>query len=366
MRLHLDAPNLGWKESRALKACIDSGYVSTAGPFVPQFEKEFAGYVGTFRAVSTQSGTAAIHLVLHEMGIGEGDEVIVPVTTFIASVNPVIYLKATPVFVDIDPYSWCADLDQIRNAITRRTRAILPVHLYGNPCHMDELMRISREYGIPVVEDATESLGATFDGRHTGSFGSFGCFSFNGNKVITTGGGGMIVTDNHDAANHMKFLANQARVESKGYFHSEIGFNYRMTNLEAALGIAQMSRLSEFLAKKRLFRSIYEDVFKRSSKIELQQSHELASSSWWLTAIAVQEDNIDIDTLKKHLSSMGVPTRRLFCPVVDMPPYRSFSQHDYPVARDMYSRCLCLPSSTVNDPTEVRAAAQVLLEIIES
>lgn len=366
MSLHLDAPNLGEKESAALKECIDSGYVSTVGPFVPHFEKEFARYVGTFRAVSTQSGTAAIHLALYEMGIGEGDEIIVPVTTFIATVNPLMYLKATPVFVDIDPYSWDIDPDQVRKAITKKTRAILPVHLFGNPCHMDELIRVSKEYGIPIVEDATESLGATFDGRHTGSFGSYGCFSFNGNKIITTGGGGMVVTDNQEAADHMKFLANQARVEGKGYYHTEIGFNYRMTNLEAALGLAQMSRLPDFLKKKRLLRSIYAEVFNRSSAIKLQEPHELASSSWWLTGIAVHKDNVDIDGFRKSLSSIDIPTRRMFCPIVDLPPYRSFCKQDYPVARDMYSRCLCLPSSTLNDPAEVEAAARRVLEIIES
>lgn len=366
MNLKLDAPNLGEIEQEALKACLDSGFVSTVGPFVREFEEVFAQFVGTNCAVSSQSGTAAIHLALYELGIGPGDEVIVPVTTFVATVNPILYVNATPVFVDVDSRTWNIDPEEVRDAITSRTKAIIPVHLYGNPCDMEVLMQISREFGIPVIEDATESLGATFDSRQTGSFGHFGCFSFNGNKVITTGGGGMIVTNSEKAADHVKFLANQARDERRGYYHPEIGFNYRMTNLEASLGLAQFSRLSTFIQKKRLFRSIYEDAFKASKAISLQEEHACSKSSWWLSCISVDLDNLDLDELRKNIASLGIPTRRLFCPVTDFPPYRPFKTRDFPVANMLYQRCLCLPSSTLNKPAEVEKAAQKILQLLES
>ncbi len=256
MNIELDAPNLGEKEKEYLMKCIDSSYVSTYGSFVPEFEEKFAKYLRAKRAVSTQSGTAAIHIALYELGIGSGDEVVVPVLTFVATVNPVMYVGATPVFVDVDPETWNIDPEEIKKVITPRVKAVIPVHLYGNPANMEEIMYISEKYGIPVIEDATESLGAKFRGKFTGTFGKFGCFSFNGSKIITTGGGGMVVTNDEKAADHIKFLINQARDPSKGYYHPEIGFNYRMTNLETSLGLAQFERLDEFLRKKRKFHDI--------------------------------------------------------------------------------------------------------------
>jgi len=209
LKIELDAPNVGELEKRYLERCINAGFVSTYGPFVPEFEEKFAKYLGAKKAVSTQSGTSALRVSLYELGIKPGDEVIVPVLTFVATVNPVMYLGATPVFVDVDPNTWNIDPAEVRKVITPKTKAIIPVHLYGNPCEMDELVYISEKYGIPIVEDATESLGATFNGKYTGTFGKFGCFRFNGNKIITTGGG-MVVTDDEEAK-YIKFLVNQAK-----------------------------------------------------------------------------------------------------------------------------------------------------------
>ena len=253
MNIYLDDPNIGDLEKEYMARALESGFVSTVGPFVPEFEEGFAEYIQSAGGVSTQSGTAALHMALHELGIGEGDEVIVPVLTFVATVNPVLYVGATPVFVDVDRETWNVDPAEIKKSISERTKAIIPVHLYGNPCDMEAIMRIAKRHGLYVIEDATESLGATYHGKYMGTFGDFGCFSFNGNKIITTGGGGMIVGDDAEGLAHIRYLINQAKDASREDYHEEVGFNYRMTNIEAALGMAQLQRLDNFLGKKGYF-----------------------------------------------------------------------------------------------------------------
>lgn len=364
MEIMLDAPNLGELEKKYLCDCIDSTYVSTVGPFVPEFEHKFAQYMNSAHAVSTQSGTAAIHLSLHELGVGPGDEIIVPVITFIATVNPIVYMGATPVFVDIDPQTWNMDPEQVEKAITPKTKAIMPVHLYGNPCEMNALMDISNRYGIPLIEDATESLGATFNGKMTGTFGIMNSFSFNGNKIITTAGGGMLVTDNKEKAEHLKFLVNQARDVSKGYFHPEVGFNYRMTNLEASLGLAQLERLPAFLKKKKDFSKIYSEVFDDNSMIAMQKEYLGASSSWWLSSVIIDHPSKNIPEIQKELKKKGIPTRRVFCPITDFPPYEQYKTQDYPVAQRIYEKGLNLPSSTLNSEQNVECTAKTFLEMM--
>lgn len=189
-KVYLDDPNLGNLEKKYLTKAIDTNFVSIVGPFVPKFEEKFARYIGAKKAVSTQSGTAALHIALYELGIGEGDEVIVPALTFIATINPILYVGATPVIVDVSPKTWNIEAEEIEKVITKKTKALIPVHLYGNPCNLDEIIEIAKEHNLFVIEDATESLGASYKGRQTGTFGDFGCFSFNGNKLITTGGRG--------------------------------------------------------------------------------------------------------------------------------------------------------------------------------
>lgn len=363
MQIQLDAPNIGELEKQYLNRCIDSTFVSTFGPFIGEFEDKFSQYVGTKRAISTQSGTAAIHLALHELGIGPGDEVIVPVITFIASVNPITYVGATPVFVDIDPSSWNMDPEKVEKAITKNTKAILPVHIYGNPCDMAAITEISQRHGIPIIEDATESLGASYHGKMTGTFGSMACFSFNGNKVITTGGGGMITTDDEKLAEHMKFLVNQARDESKGYYHPEIGFNYRMTNLEASLGLAQFERLPEFLQKKKRYSEIYREILTGVKEIEFQEEYPDSISSWWLSSIKINHPTKDIPQIQKELKEKAIPTRRIFVPITEFPPYEKYKKEEYPNSYELYEKGLNLPSSTLNSEEQVEFVARTVLEV---
>lgn len=363
-KLFLDAPNLGELEKKYLVKAIGSGYVSTIGPYVSEFENRFAGYVATKRAVSLQSGTSAIHMSLHELGIGKGDEVIVPALTFVATVNPVIYVGAKPVFVDVDIKTWNIDSKKIENKITKKTKAIIPVHLYGNPCNMDEIMTVAKRHHLFVIEDATESLGAKYKGKHTGTFGDFGCFSFNGNKIITTGGGGMVVSRDRNKIEHIRFLINQARDGSREYYHTEVGFNSRMTNIEAALGLAQMERLEGFLKSKRRCNNIYREELKKVGFIRFQEEYDNAASSWWLTCVVFEKD-IDSGILEKALNDNGIPVRRVFMPIVDFPPYKSYKREGYRNSYQIYERGLCLPSSTLNSEDDVYYVCRTIKKLID-
>jgi len=362
LHIELDAPNLGEIEKEYLSKVIDSGFVSTFGPFVSEFEEKFAGYLNATRAVSTQSGTAALHMALYEMGIGKGDEVIVPALTFVATVTPVMYVHARPVFADVEKDTWNIDPKEIEQCVSSRTRAIIPVHLYGNPCNMDAIMKIAGKYKLVVIEDATESLGAIYKGRYTGTIGDLGCFSFNGNKTITTGGGGMIIGSNEGSLEHIKFLVNQARDESKGYYHPEIGFNYRMTNLEAALGMAQMERLDIFSDKKRRFSEIYREELSNIPDVSFQGQYEGAASSWWLTCVTFGEKT-DLPSLQKALREKGVPTRRVFMPVIEFPPFAADSSA-FGNSREIYERGLCLPSSTLNSEEDIYYVCTTIKELV--
>jgi len=362
-RIELDAPNVGKLEKEYLNNCVDSTFISTFGPFVSEFEKKFARYIGSKGSVAVQSGTAALHMALYELGIREGDEVIVPALTFIATINPILYVGAKPVIVDVDSETWNIDPEEVKKAITENTKAIIPVHLYGNPCDMDEIMKIAKKYNLYVIEDATESLGATYKGIQTGTLGDFGCFSFNGNKLITTGGGGMIVTDDEKRAEHIKFLVNQARDNSKGYYHPEMGFNYRMTNIEAVLGLAQLERIDKFLEKKRNFRKIYQKVLDELPYIRFQQEYDNASGSWWFTCVKIDKNNIDIDKLRLKLKEEGIPSRRIFMPASEMPYLRKFSKSCLNTYK-IYNQGICLPSSTLNEEEDIRKVALIIKELL--
>lgn len=362
-KIELDAPNVGILEKRYIAKAIDEGYVSTIGPFVKKFEERFAKYIGVKKAVSTQNGTSAIHISLYEFGIGKADEVIVPALTFVASVNPILYVGAKPVFVDVDKITWTIDPGEIKKCITKRTKAILPVHFYGNPCNMDEIMFIAKKYNLKVIEDATESLGACYRGKHVGTFGDLGCFSFNGNKIITTGGGGMVVGNDQERLNHIKFLVNQGRDCARGYYHPEVGFNYRMTNLEAAMGLAQLNRLDEFLIQKRKFHKIYKEQLNDIKVIRFQEEYTAAESSYWMNCIILNKD-IKIPSLIEKLKKKGIVTRRVFEPVTEFPPYKKFKKNDYKNSYLIYDKGLCLPSSTLNSKEDIHYVCKVLRKLL--
>lgn len=355
-RIELDAPQLGEREKQWLGRAIDEGYVSTWGPLVGRFETRIKEFLSAPYAVAIQSGTAALHMILYALGIGKGDEVLVPSLTFVASANPVCYVGAKPVFVDVDAQSWTLSPAAVRAAITDKTRAIIAVHLYGNPCAMKELQEIARERGLYLIEDATESLGARYDGHHTGTIGHVGYFSFNGNKAITTGGGGIIVSPDEALVERVRFLVNQARHPEKGFEHTEIGFNYRMTNLEAALGLAQIEQLDDFMRVKEALAQLYREVLPSKNYI-FQESPEGSQHSHWMNVVACASPS-QRDSLAVRLKEKNFPTRPVFKPLHQFAFFKA--EGAFPVSEDLFARGLCLPSSTLNEDllTEIRTICE--------
>lgn len=361
--IFLDAPNIGDLEKEYVVSAIDSGYVSSIGKYVDQFETSFSKYLGAKKSVSTQSGTAALHASLYSLGIQENDEVIVPAMTFIATVNPIIYLKAKPIFVDIDKNTWNIDAKKIEEKITKKTKAIIPVHLYGNPCDMDEIKKVSGKFNIKVIEDATESLGASYKRKYTGTIGDLGCFSFNGNKIITTGGGGMVSGNNKRLLTKIKSLVNQSKSLRDNLYHTDVGFNYRMTNIESALGLAQMEKLDYFLLKKREFNKIYQNELVGIKSIKFQESYFNSISSYWLNAITI--DDIDIIKFQQYLSSFNIPTRRFFYPITEFPPYKKFKTKDLKNSYEIYKKGICLPSSTLNSYENIYYVCNIIKKFFD-
>ena len=363
IKIPLDAPNIGELEKEYTMRALESGFVSSAGPLVGEFEERFAAYVGVQYAVATVNGTSALHLALRLLGIGPGDEVIVPALTFIATVNPVVYVGATPVVVDVTHDTWTIDPVQIEEAITGRTKAIIPVHLYGSPANMEAIMDIAERYKLYIIEDATESLGATYQGRYAGTFGHVNIFSFNGNKVITTGGGGMLVTDDRVLAERARLLVNQGRDPGqREYAHREIGYNYRLTNLQAALGLAQLERLPEFLSIKKRNAQIYQQELDKIPGITWQKELSEAESNWWLFSILVDQEKFGEDNLSvmARLTSQGIQVRPLFKPIPQQPCYNTYNFEKCPVADDIYNKGINLPSASFLTEKDVREVCMAL------
>lgn len=352
----LATPNLGEAERRAVLSALDSGFVSSVGPEVTQFETELAALVGARHAVSTASGTAALHVALQLAGVGRGDEVFVSDFTFIGSANPVAYLGAEVVLVDSDPESWNMDPDLVEAELERRARAGEPmpraielVHVLGQPADGHRIVEIADRHGVAVVEDAAESLGASWvddQGRRTatGTLGRLGAFSFNGNKIVTSGGGGMIVTDDEDLARRAKHLTTQAKVPDVGYLHDEVGYNYRLTNLAAALGLAQLRRLDEFVAAKQHIAARYGAAFE---DLPLTAAPTVAGtdSTYWLYSV-LTEDRAARDGLLDHLAQHGVGARSLWRPLHQQPPFADARTLGGQVASSLFDRGVSLPCST--------------------
>lgn len=356
----LATPNVGEAERLAVLAALDSGFVSSVGPEVSQFEQEFAELVGARHAVATASGTAALHVALRLAGVGPGDEVFVSDFTFIGSANPVAYLGAEVVLVDSETTSWNMDPDLLEQELDRRAhageampRAIELVHVLGQPAEGHRIAEIARRHGVVLIEDAAESLGAGWvddDGLvvSTGTLGALGAYSFNGNKIVTAGGGGMIVTDDDEAARRARHLTTQAKVPDVGYLHDEVGYNYRLTNLAAALGLAQLRRLDEFVAAKRDIAARYDAAF---ADLPLTMGPRVAGtvSTYWLYSV-LAEDQHSRDALLEHLAREGVGARALWRPLHQQPPFSGAATLGGAVATGLFDRGLSLPCSTDLSP----------------
>jgi dTDP-4-amino-4,6-dideoxygalactose transaminase len=368
----LAVPNIGELERRYVMEVVESGFVSSVGPFVGRFEAAFATRVGAKHAIACVTGTAAIHIGLLVLGVGRGDEVFCSDFTFVGSVNPIAYTGAAPVFVDAEPGTWNMDPVLLAGELDRRAAAGEPlpkvveiVHVLGQPADMEPLMDACERHGVTVLEDAAESLGAgwtggRYAGRHTGTVGRIGCFSFNGNKIATAGGGGMIVTDDDDLAAHARHLTTQAKVPDVGYLHDEVGYNYRLTNVAAGIGLAQLERLDEFVAAKHRIAKRYDDAF-ADLPLELPPRLTGYDPTYWLYSVMVSEaDGRGRDDILEHLVARGIQARALWRPLHAQPPFAAAPVVGGPVGDRLFARGLSLPCATeLGDADQDRVIAAV-------
>jgi perosamine synthetase len=356
-------PDLRGNEWAYIKECLDTNWVSSVGPFVDRFERSVATYVGAQYGVATVTGTAALHIALLVVGVQPDDEVLVSTLTFIAPANAIRYCGAWPVFIDAEPHHWQMDPEQVADFLgreccwvngalhnkttRRRVRAILPVHILGHPVDMDPILHLARTYNLTVIEDATESLGAQYKGGMVGHLSDIGCFSFNGNKTITTGSGGMLVTDNADWACKAKYLTTQAKDNAVEYIHYEVGYNYRLTNLQAAMGCAQMERLEAHIAAKRCIATTYTAALRQVPGLTPLPEAPWAFSTFWLYTVLVDQERYGLDrqSLMRHLAEDGMQTRPLWQPLHRSPAHHSNVPRLCPIAERLQRTALSLPCS---------------------
>ncbi len=359
----LAAPEIRGNEWEYVKECLDTGWVSSIGSYVERFERMVADQAGTRFAVATVSGTSALHVSLLVAGVRPEDEVLVSTLTFIAPVNAIRYAGAWPIFIDAEPTYWQMDPDRVRDFIEqecewnnkelrnrhtgRRVSAIVPVHILGHPVDIDPILAIARKYDLKVVEDSTEALGSTYRGKSPGSFGDIGCFSFNGNKIITTGGGGMIVTDREDWARKAKYLTTQAKDDPIEYVHGEVGFNYRLPNVLAAIGCAQMEQLAGYVAKKRSIAARYQQGLAGIPGLTQMGNASWAESTYWLYTILIDPMKFGISSrqLLRILESQKIQTRPLWQPIHLSPAHAGNGAPSMPVAEHLVDHGLSLPCS---------------------
>ena len=344
-KLPLMKPKLDGNELAYITDCIKTSWISSQGPYVNKFEQDFSLLHSNYHAISASSGTSGLHLALAALGIGEGDEVIVPDVTFAATINAVLFVKATPVLCEIDSRTWCIDTNEVKKLINKNTKAIIPVHLYGQVCDMDNLIELAGDHDLFVVEDCAESLGSKWKGQLTGTFGDVSVFSFFGNKTITTGEGGMVLFKNKHFADKARVLRDHGMDKSRRYWHNEIGFNYRLTNIQAAIGVAQLERLPEIIKKKLEIANWYKNELKEPLLIEKfpHESHD-ALHSHWLYTVQLSE-KVDRDLVLDELLKSGVEARPVFYPLHQMPPYNQFNTSNNLGISNKFSKCsISLPS----------------------
>jgi perosamine synthetase len=350
--------DLDGNERKYLLEAFDSGWLSGSGPFVERFEEGFADYCGASYGLACANGTVAIHLALMALGTGPGDEVIVPSLTYIATANAVRYCGATPVFADCHPDTWNITADTIEPLITERTKGIIVVPLYGNPVEIEPVAAIADKYGLFMVEDSAEAHGAEYGGQHCGTFGDIATFSFYGNKLMTTGEGGMVITNDERLFGRMKLLRGQGMDPDRRYWFPVLGYNYRLTNLQCAIGLAQLERIPQFLEARRKLAVIYTEAFMQLPGITLQTEQAGARSSWWMFSIRVQ-DQSRRDRVMSSLELSGIETRPLFWPLHMMPPYED-SRGDCPVAVKVSHTGLNLPTGAHVTEGDVQRIVQII------
>ena len=342
---------LGKEELINLTKCIKSNWISSTGKFVPEFEKKFSKYIGGGHAVAVSNGTTAIELALATLGIKRGDEVILPNFTFAATINAVLNVGAKPVLVDCDKETWTLDLKKVLKVINKKTKAIIPVHIYGQPAKIDEIVKISKKYKIFIIEDSAEALGSTYKNRKIGLDGHCSTFSFFPNKLITTGEGGMVVFKKLKDSLKARILLNQGRSPKKNYWHILAGFNFRMTNLQAAVGVAQLKKINIFLNKRKKIFKNYDLLFRDSKFINLLPKNTWSTNSCWIYTILIKNiGESKRDKLMKILNSKGIETRPGFYPLNSMKPYAKFGKGSFQNSKSIGLNSISIPTSIKLSP----------------
>lgn len=355
-RIYLSSPTMHGEEQKYVQEAFDTNWVAPLGPNVNAFEKEMAAYTGCGHAAALSSGTAAIHLALKLIGAGQGDIVFVSDLTFSASCNPIVYENATPVFIDAEPDTWNMSPDALRRAFEKypNPKAVICVHLYGTPAKLNEIMEICEEHQVPMIEDAAESLGSTYKGRHTGTFGKYGIYSFNGNKIITTSGGGMFVSAEEEATKRATFLATQARDPARHYQHSQIGYNYRMSNVTAGVGRGQLLHLEEHKTKKKAIYEQYREAFADIPEITMNPLNPDGDANCWLSCMSITDGcRITPDMIMDALEAENIETRPIWKPMHLQPVFADYdfiahNEDGSSVGEDVFRRGFCLPSDIKN------------------
>ena len=350
------------EEQKYVQEAFDTNWVAPLGPNVNELEKEVASYAGAKATAALSAGTAAIHLALKLAGVGEGDVVLVSDLTFSATCNPICYEKATPVFIDSEPDTWNMDPVALEKAFEKypNAKAVVCVHLYGTPAKIDELMAICEKYNVPFIEDAAESMSATYKGKQTGTFGKFGIFSFNGNKIITTSGGGMLVSDDEEAIARARFLSTQARDAARHYQHSNIGYNYRMSNIVAGIGRGQMLHLEEHKAIKKKIYEQYKAAFADIEEITMNPMNPDGDSNCWLSCMIIAEgSSVTPNQIMDALEAENMESRPIWKPMHLQPVFAEYdfisaTDDDVSVGEDIFNRGLCLPSDIKNTEEDMQ------------
>jgi len=342
MHFPIATPSLNGNEFKYLSDAFFSTWISSQGEYLNKFEEGFSQYSDCKYGVAVSNGTVALHLALIALGIGQGDEVIIPDLTFAATINAVLHANATPIIVDIEEDSWCIDPIEIEESITNKTKAIIPVHIYGQVCDMKKIMTIAKRYNLKVIEDCAEAHGAMFNDKKVGSFGDIGCFSFYGNKIITTGEGGMCTTNNTELDRKMRVLRDHGMSKDKRYWHDVVGYNYRMTNLQAAIGLAQVERIEIIHENRRKYENSYKDILNSNAFI-FQKDIENRQRITWLVSILIYEKTDREDYLSK-LQEIGIDARPFFYPLSDMDIYKQYCKKDTLVTSAISKSGINLPA----------------------
>ena len=374
----VNEPKLTERETELVSECLRSGWVSSAGRFISEFEEQFAAFCGRRYGIAVSNGTAALQLAMASLGLQTGDEVIMPTFTIISCPLSVIYNGGTPVLVDSDPRTWCLDVEQVKGKITPKTRAIMPVHIYGHPVNMDPLLVLAEQHGLAIIEDAAEAHGAEYLSRHNtaqpiwrhcGSFGALSCFSFYANKLVTTGEGGMVLTDDPKLAEKARSLRNLCFQSHRRFYHEELGFNYRLTNLQAALGLAQVGRIDEIIARKRWMGEEYTNRLKDLHALQPQVVRPWARSVYWMYGIVLSEKTaMGADLFSQRLSELGVETRPFFLGMHEQPVFRKrnlFLNENYPTAERLSRRGLYLPSGLALTEDQLAQVCNAVHEVMQ-